>query len=251
MSCYEWEKGEIVLPSAQWAGFKKVIRDAAAAYQTTLLTLAEQCYTAITAAGNGQRAFNYHRAAGEWLERHRDVTSRMQLEIFDQLFPWKEQGSNKPAVQVSKPVKPLKKHYPQPTTKTVEFDCGDGHIRLDDKTRTFHWNVEENNHAVDHAHQHSVAIAAFRELDRLTTANLWTRNTGGTCWGSDEYRDEANKDDYGGTASDSQISKYYGPIGHERRAHSMGMSFTRYKSLKLDQPIRPTSRFRFGPPRRY
>ena len=28
MSCYNWESGSIFIPTAQWAGFKKGIRDA-------------------------------------------------------------------------------------------------------------------------------------------------------------------------------------------------------------------------------
>jgi hypothetical protein len=41
--------------------------------------------------------------------------------------------------------------------------------------RKVRWDVDENNHAVDRAHSHPMAVAFFAALDGIT----WTRGTGG------------------------------------------------------------------------
>ena len=74
------------------------------------------------------------------------------------------------------------------------FDHGDFNIAFTDKDKCIYWNVDENNHARDHAHDHPVAKALFRLLKTVK----WTRGTGGTLVGNDEYNRESDCEGGGG-----------------------------------------------------
>jgi hypothetical protein len=50
--------------------------------------------------------------------------------------------------------------------------------------RKVRWDVDENNHAVDRAHSHPMAVAFFAALDGIT----WTRGTGGDFVGTRRHQ---------------------------------------------------------------
>jgi hypothetical protein len=86
-------------------------------------------------------------------------------------------------------LKPLKTDFAPLPWKTVAFtaswdECG---VTFDLKARTVRWGVSENNHAVERARESWLGRAFFRALDRVN----WTRGTGGTIVGNDEYNSDS------------------------------------------------------------
>ena len=62
MSCYEWERGLIIIPTSQWAGFKKAIRDAVNSQIDKDFALATRVFEETLKAGKGKRKFNFDSA---------------------------------------------------------------------------------------------------------------------------------------------------------------------------------------------
>lgn len=76
------------------------------------------------------------------------------------------------------------------------YRLGEARILLDPKNRIVKWDVPENNHAVDYANEHGMAMVFWNAINAV----VWTRGTGGRTWGSNEYADDAERD--GGYSSD-------------------------------------------------
>lgn len=204
MSKYEWESGGVKLPAREWAGFKRELRAAHDRLQERALALAAAVYAEATAAGRGRRGFNFHEEAERVFDRKVATHPNRQLEpyrwtIFAALFPQGERAGTR------KPRKPRASDFPKATSKTDAFGDGDWSIGLDGAGRTFRWHVSQNNHAVEDAHEHPLAAAAFRLLDKMK----WTRGTGGKIVGNDENNEESRED--GGGAN--YVTRRYGPIG--------------------------------------
>jgi hypothetical protein len=200
----EWESGEVKLPASEWAGFKRELRAAHDRLQERALALAVAVYTEATAAGRGRRGFNFYEEAERVFARKVVTHPNRQLEpycwtILSALFPQGERAGTR------KPRKPRSSDFPKATSKTDAFGDGDWSIVLDGAGRTFGWRVSENNHAVEEAHEHPLAAAAFRLLDKMR----WTRGTGGKLVGNDEYNAES-REDGGGS---NYVTRRYGPIG--------------------------------------
>ena len=69
-----------------------------------------------------------------------------------------------------------------------------GNVSLDLKAKTASWDVDENNHACESARRTPIGRAFFRALGRIT----WTRGSGGTIVGNDEYNREGGGEGEGG-----------------------------------------------------
>lgn len=95
-----------------------------------------------------------------------------------------------------RPKTPKKKDFPKATKAVTHFRVGyEADIYLNADRRVVTWEVPENNHACDTAHEEPMAAVFFRAIGAVN----WTRGTGGRLWGSDEYRDDANRESgYGG-----------------------------------------------------
>ena len=201
MSCYEEERGDYTLPSAEWAGFKAKIREAFNARQVKSLETATRIHDTIVAAGKGKRGFDYmdaftkevhvQRRAGygayggtETIDLDPDGTIRRAL--------FGNEYRPKPG---TKPKRPLKKDFPLATNKTTAFECDEGHLSFDDQTRTVHWSVYNNNRSCERARQHPIAKVFFQAL----RAVKWTRDSGGFI----EYTNE-----YAADADDSSTSRW-------------------------------------------
>jgi len=66
----------------------------------------------------------------------------------------------------------------------------DWHAHFDNDTCTVEWYVDENNHAVDRAHDHLWVKLLFRELRRIKAT--------GTLVGNDEYNRDNDYEGGGG-----------------------------------------------------
>ena len=105
-----------------------------------------------------------------------------------------------------RPAKPARKLWPDANNKTTHYRVGEASLRFDNKSRNVFWQVPENNHAVEYAHQNPIAIALFQALDSIK----WTRGTGGKIYGNDEYNREACDDKENGDIS-SYVTRSYPP----------------------------------------
>lgn len=212
MSCYEWESGSISIPRAEWAGFKTVIRDAHNAEQKRLLALATRIQEELIKAATGQRNVDWRQLSHQVFEK---IASRERdsWHILDRLFAPNHEKACLAAGKTyadpmdlkgsaGRPPKPTKGMFPEANGKTMTFTVTDGGITFDDKARTVHWQVHENNHAIEHAREHPVAVALFRALDRMK----WDTKCGGEIVGNNEY----NRDSHDAGGGGNTVNARYG-----------------------------------------
>jgi hypothetical protein len=222
MSCYEWERGTFKLSVAGYKKFKKEfilgmqkIYDNA--YQDAL-TLHEK----MIAEAKGKRGVqwfdlfqklrNVHSMSGGMFScsTYKDLD---ELGLAEGSFFRKRNGEGR--TMHVRPLKPRKSDFTiQKRQVNPSFDFEDAYVSFDDKRRTITWNVEENNHACDRAGEHAFGKLFFRVLGNVK----WTRGTGGTIVGNDEY----NRDDYEAGGGGNQIKATYGPVGKEENRRAFG-----------------------------
>jgi len=174
------------------------------AEQKALLGLARQVHAEVVAHGAPAPVATRVRAA---LDRLADQLppGAAARQIFQALV------KAKPAVLV----RPTVKHFPLVKASLTSVLEGDVSLRLDPVTRTVHWRVENNNHAVKRAWESNLGQVFHRLLGQMT----WTRGTGGHFRYSSEYDVEDSRD-YGGSAS--HISRHVGPLGEQAYARETG-----------------------------
>ena len=213
MSCYEWESGSISIPRAEWPAFKAVIRDAHNAEQKRMLALTTRLQEELVKASAGQRNVDWRKLSHEVTDR---VCSRERdsWHILDRLFaPNREKAcaaAGKPYADpmdlkgsAGRPPKPTKGMFPEANGKTMTFDVTDGCITLDDAARTVHWQVHENNHAIEHARDHPVSQALFRALDHMK----WDTKCGGEIVGNNEYNRDSRDAGGGGNTVNARYGR--------------------------------------------
>lgn len=196
MSCYGWERGSIIVPSAEWAGLKTKVRDA---YNARMKRRHEQAlvvHAAILKAAEGKRNVDWRIAAQEATAAlPRSIEDPWQLvnAIFDHrnrdesgryVGPFTIRGS------AGRPNKPTKSMFEEANNRTTLIPLERASITFDDKTRTVVWDVPEGNRSVEEAHREDVAIAFFAALKAVK----WTSASGGEIYAENEYdRDQARE----------------------------------------------------------
>ena len=89
----------------------------------------------------------------------------------------------------STPRQPRKNDFPLLGRDKKSIDVGgEACIAFNDDSRTVVWRVSENNHACDYAHEHPMGKAFFQAMSQVN----WTRGTGGTIIGNDEYNQDGS-----------------------------------------------------------
>lgn len=212
MSCNEWESGTISIPRSEWAAFKATIRDAFNLEQRRRLDVAVRLQAGLVKAAAGQRNVNWRTLCDKVLDDLRITGSdrwRVTWALFD---PNREKaraangGRYVDPMDVrgtaGRPPKPTRSTFPEANGKTTTFELDGCGIAFDDKARTVHWDVHENNHAVETARAHPVAKAMFQALDRMK----WDTRCGGEIVGNDEY----NRDDRGAGGGGNYVKARYG-----------------------------------------
>jgi hypothetical protein len=197
MSCYGWESGDIVIPAGQWASVKKSIRDRVNKSLDRDYESAVRYYEKTLAVGKGKRKFDHGDALVNILMNDRSLPESYGMEkMLNVLYPH--------GVNEAKPKRPLKKDFPYYTNKDKVFEDIGCRVSFDDKYRTLTWSVPENNHAVETAHETPLGKAVFDTLKKVR----WTRGSGGTIIGNDEY----NKDDMSADETAANyVSARFGP----------------------------------------
>lgn len=221
MSCYEWERGTIKLPSKAFPAFRKAINTAANTIATARYEDALRVFNALKdpatmrAAKDAVRAANKTRAPKDRIKLN-SVTTRV---IFDAINDgwdsasvygvlhrnrWQFRGVQTTRmvgelgiferkdgkIKLVKPKKPKK----LPLNTTSYRVGSEADIVFDPKSKTVTWSVGENNHACDRAREHELGKAFFRELGRVE----WTRGSGGKIVGNDEYNRDSRDEGGGG-----------------------------------------------------
>lgn len=116
-------------------------------------------------------------------------------EIFDAIFPY-QQVEGKGFVRSRKPKSPKRLQFKPLKMSANSIPVGhEAGIGFDRQRRVVTWEVGENNHSVERAHEHHTGKEFFRRLARVN----WTRGTGGEIVGNDEYN--RDNDNAGGGAN--------------------------------------------------
>lgn len=224
MSCYEWQHGELTLPSAAVAPVKKAVRDTQNRLRDEVLRLCKEFW-----AGPAKRTSStklYRERLETWAYPARPLSpwaaprSSMAEVARDLAHEALSQLAGKPR-QVQQA--DLDQLVPRATNRTTHFRVGwEASISFDG--REVLWDVPENNHAVESARQHPVAQALFAALDKVT----WTRGTGGVL----TYNNEYARDSYDAGAGANQISAWYGPLGERDFAQANGYNPRTHKPVR-------------------
>jgi hypothetical protein len=202
MSCDNWERGTVKIPSAQWSVLRKTIIAYFNEHQDRLHRDATRLYETVTAAAKGKRGQKrleaMHEASGN----------------FVRLLPYDDQYPVRVAVWSGDQVRrPKKMDFPhKPISKGCVLSLGPLYIDLDDKTRTVHWSVEEGNRNVEEARDSWLGKYVLRQLGRIE----WTRGSGGHFVGNDEINlHEATEAGDGA----NYITLSFGPLGKKARGY--------------------------------
>lgn len=211
MSCWQNEHGKFRLPTAEFAGVRQQVASFDKAVKTEAFTEAQRFWKSLPTKARSDphtydaavREFCY---GGRGLNggssyNRRGVTQRTALadETFEML--------HKPLRQGGRPRRVKKDDVDWPTNRTTTFRIGDdAYINFDRANSTVTWTVYDNNYSRDRAHEHPATGAFFKALERVR----WTRGTGGSMWGNDEYHQDA----YSGMDGGGNYSTYaIGPLG--------------------------------------
>lgn len=233
MSCYNWERGTITLPSKEWSKFRTGLLKAWNAKLEETYALAKKAHTAAKAAGKGKRGKNRKEAMVAAIDRvcggriehgyfeattrsygyggydtRRNETAHENWELVCKLLGYDRWDRSDT----------LKLHAPKKkdlglvaTSKSCTLNLPDASVTFDNDTRSVHWSVYENNRAVESANGHWFAVKLWKALDRVT----WTRGTGGKIIGNDEYNRDS---DYEGGGGNYVTREYRKPTKAEERA---------------------------------
>jgi hypothetical protein len=217
MSCNEWEAGTLIIPSAQWAKFRKGLLTEWNDHQVTVLATAKKAHKAAVAAGKGKRGEKrgsamkaaVARICGGRIGEYGDFESnhRGGHDSYDTVHGllWKGWGAN------AKFQSPQKKDLPfVAISKDASLELGDASVSFNNAGRTVRWNVYENNHAVESAKGHWFAKKFWAAISRIT----WTRGSGGEVRGNNEY----NEDEHGHQAGSYTVATYRMKTAADKKA---------------------------------
>lgn len=257
-SCYEWEKGTLVLPAAAVAPIKKALREHNNAFHAAVLAESKQL---IKEAGTTSPA-----KFAKWLEDRKQTRWHAESKRQSLNGGWGRSQHGSEAQELKEQAAataeqflesrlrggwdyttqknlPAPKRVTVPTVaemdrfgikkmtnrdETFEVRGVDGYeeatISFNDRKVT--WAVSENNHAVERAHDAPLSRVFFGELSKVR----WTRGTGGTFVGNNEY----NRDNLDSGGGANYTTSRYGPAGNDDRIWElMRMGLSRKKASDM------------------
>lgn len=225
MSCYEWERGTITLPAAQVAPLKRMLREAVNdLHEKTRAEAVRRHKSANT------------RSVDEYAKRLKIDTwggfgkqnTMLDATVYAVLqHVWSEAKNGRTPLHVPT-VADVSRVVPKLTAKANAFPViglwGFHAASITFEGRRVTWDVDENNHAVDSAHEAPLAKDFFAALDRVN----WTRATGGYGVGNNEY----NRDDEHAGGGGNYTTFRYGPLGEAQQAQQMGMTVAKFREMR-------------------
>jgi hypothetical protein len=172
MSCYNWCSGTIKIPAKEWPAFRKAIIAAHNTYNERSFEIARRLHAQVKADSKHKRNYSfYNKVFDAVYNGNLSVPNHFKDLIYSSLLT-----QNYPNVKLKLP---KKKDFPKATLKTERY----GYFTLGHASKTITYNVEEDNRAVDSAAADVFVRQVFQLLNRIT----WTRGSGGTIVGNDEY----------------------------------------------------------------
>lgn len=209
MSRYDWERGTIKVPAAEWKKVRDALANGFNAYQAKLLALAEKAHERLVAiksargsAALGGDLYDLLKEDGRSHELVRAMEDNEDLiELVRGALIKVDAQSRKVSL-----LKPKKKDFALAvSTKTTFYRVNEGGITVDHKQRSLAWSVPENNHAVERARAHPIGRLFFSVLGNVK----WSRGSGGTLTSNDEYTKD-NSEEGGGA---NYVTARFGPMG--------------------------------------
>lgn len=187
MSCYEWERGTITIPTKLWSKFRTDLLKAWNEQELRLLEKAKTMHKTLTDACKGKRGTHRAQAlkAAVQTRGFRGPEGSTSDRALDMIVTWSGWGED--AVYTLGPLPKKKDLKLCATSKDAEiYDMGYS-VMFKNATRSLVWTVDENNHAREHAHEHWFAKLVFTALSRI----VWTQGSGGELVGNDEYNQDS------------------------------------------------------------
>lgn len=209
MSKSEWESGTIKLPTADFARVRKAVQETDAVVKKGALAQTQSFWKGLSRKQQTDSE-EYRKALWAWSRtvspeggsgwssyRPANPVDKASTSEAYVLLQRKTRGDQPSRVQASE--------VEMPTNRTTQFHVEDATITFDKATSSVTWNVDENNRAVSRSRESAVGQRFFSELDKTR----WTRGTGGSMVGNDEYNRDA---DYSGGGANYDTAGY-GPLG--------------------------------------
>jgi hypothetical protein len=219
VSKYEWERGTIVLPTTAAAEVRAALRTTNNALRERVAELCKQFWADVAKRTRSEKLYRQRLLAwnqsapaadigGSWAYSERLARQRYQREALEAAA---REAASYVLSAMQKPHQATRadidREVPAATNRTTAFHYSGFSIVFDGRKVT--WHVEDNNHAVERARSHPVAIAFFDALDKVT----WTRGSGGEIVGNDEY----NSDNHDAGGGANYVTASYGPRSGSRR----------------------------------
>ena len=195
MSTYEWESGSIKIPAKEWSKFRTTIIKASNDLKIRGFELAKALYPKVKKT----------KPENQWTDVLYTVFEAERISSEDERYDIVRSllYSYDPELRKQVLRRPMKSNLGLlPTSKSCNVRCGEACISLNNESKSVIWEVPENNHACDTARAHSLAKEMFRLLNEIT----WTRGSGGTIIGNDEYNRESDYAGGGGNYVKSEFS---------------------------------------------
>lgn len=233
MSCNEWETAKITLPSASVAGLKKALRDHTNKFHAEVRAEAVRLHKSMgtRSVKKYEEALRAAEVASWNSPRNESMAEATARSILSSAVYSAERriANGETGVTMNQPtVADVEREAPRATNRTTTFyvhtERGGVEATITFDGRVVTWSVEENNRAVENAHEGPLARVFFAYLARIT----WTRGTGGYGVGNNEY----NRGDDAVGGGGNYLTLEYGPLGEAEHAYRAGVSLPKYREMK-------------------
>lgn len=228
MSCYEWERGEFTLPTGAASKLKAHLDMHVERQAEALIKETSSAWETLKKVPVAKRE--------NTLIFGRDHLSDSARELMRRYDPQtRKTVIRKPAAaDIHKSLRERVAVWGRESEgKKLTYKLGDGATITFTGANTVVWDVPENNHAVDHAHDHPLAVAFFGYLDRHVP---WTARSGGSIVGNNEY----NREGQGAGDGGNFTTRRY---GRDKTAFEKQMQrLVRRSAPRTRKPVAPKSK---------
>jgi len=223
MSCYEWERGTLVLPAAAVAPLRKALREHQNALHDEVRAGAVLAHREVGQGAHNWATYRSRLYAWAYPQQEPHTGGRLRWRSVTQMEREERQELVRrivytllcDTVHTGVPHSPTVADVNQVVKKVTNRDdvfTAVGNEGYPDATISFAgrkvtWSVPNNNHQIERAHATGLAQVFFAELAKIT----WTRGTGGQIMSNNEYNER--RDD--GSQGSDYVTYRFGPIGDE------------------------------------